>query len=173
MDIDPNAILVFLVMAASGLKALFDWWQEKKNPGSRTEDFEGEEDDFLEFPTPPAQAPVTPAPAPPREKGNLKSRLEAAKKDLKQRTERYLEQLDQSKVQPPAPEATTPPPPPPKPAPAKISRPNIEKPAVIAGTRSKVLRQLSSPTAAREALLLAEILGPPKGMQADPNERSI
>ena len=32
-------------------------------------------------------------------------------------------------------------------------------------TKSRVYRHLSSPTAAREALLLAEILGPPKAMQ--------
>ncbi|MBK73416.1 MAG: hypothetical protein CMO76_08235, partial [Verrucomicrobiales bacterium] len=32
-------------------------------------------------------------------------------------------------------------------------------------TRSRVYRHLSSPTAAREALLLAEILGPPKANQ--------
>ena len=32
-------------------------------------------------------------------------------------------------------------------------------------TKSRVYRHLSSPTAAREALLLAEIIGPPKAMQ--------
>lgn len=34
-------------------------------------------------------------------------------------------------------------------------------------TRSRVYRHLSSPTAAREALLLAEVLGPPKALQDD------
>ena len=34
-------------------------------------------------------------------------------------------------------------------------------------TRSRLYRHLSSPTAAREALLLAEVLGPPKSLQND------
>jgi len=36
-------------------------------------------------------------------------------------------------------------------------------------TKTRVMKQLASPTAAREALLLAEILGPPKAMRPDEN----
>lgn len=35
----------------------------------------------------------------------------------------------------------------------------------VGPTRSRVIRHLSSPTAAREALVLSEVLGPPKGLR--------
>lgn len=154
-QLDPQAILVVLMVIFAAIKAFF----EKRKNGD-AEEVLGEEtspdlyqayEEELARQQRDLQIEISPPTSPPR----LSEAVPFSSR-----------------------EATPPPPPlPSAPVPPKLSA--AEKQALEAlkarkkagvrkarnSTKSRVYRHLSSPTAAREALLLAEILGPPKAMQ--------
>ena len=162
MDIDPQVIIVFLAMAASGLKAAWDWWQQKKNPQIHDEDL---------FPDNEGPAPA--------EQGadftSLTDQLrETARKARAEMEKKLVEAVTEAPVAPKQEKAT---PfvavaPQPKPqarstrAPLKSQPVPVKKPHPT-GTQKKVRHLLSSPTAARQGLLFAEIIGPPKALRKD------
>ncbi len=166
IDINPNVIIVFVAMIIAGLKALIEKRNQQNQP-PQPEDEEGYEELYDAYEAelvaqrqrlqiPAAAPPPLPTPAP---------------------------------AQVPA---TAPPPlPTPTPAqvPARAPRPrDVELPALSAAeeaaldrfnsrsnrprrkinslsTKARLKDHLSSPTSAREALLLAEILGQPKALK--------
>ena len=153
-QLDPQAILVLLMVIFAAIKAFFE---KRKNGGA--EEVLGEEtgpdlyqayEEELARPQSDLQIEISPPTSPPR--------LSVAVSFSSRK-------------------ATPPPPLPSAPVLPKLSA--AEKQALEAlkarkkagvrkarnSTKSRVYRHLSSPTAAREALLLAEILGPPKAMQ--------
>ena len=164
IDINPNVIIVFVAMIIAGLKALIEKRNQQNQP-PHAEDEEGYEELYeayeaelaaqrqqLQIPAtapPPLPTPVqTPAPAPP--------------------------QLPTpTAVQVPAP----------APRPRKMELPTLSAAEEAAldrfnsrsngprrkinslSTKTRLKAHLSSPTAAREALLLSEIFGPPKALK--------
>lgn len=153
--IDPQAIIIFIAVIFAAIKAFLERNQNKPEEGSPPL-FEDE------------QEYVDP--------------YEAYEAELQR-------QRNEMEIPPPIPSANQPPPldyPPPSPVvPANVApvRPKLSKAEKKAlenlnlhsprrgrksnnSTRARVKRHLSSPTAAREALLLAEILGPPKAFQS-------
>ncbi len=159
-DINPQVILIFLVMIFGGLKALIEKIQARKNPPLEEDHYE--EDIYQEL----------------QEQYLDQQRLE--------REQAWLE--EQAKL-----EATQPPPLPAVEAESPLVAPSVEAkvktPKLSAAekealdrferlssegprrrkthltTKSRLKQHLSSPTAAREALLLSEVLGPPKSLQ--------
>lgn len=149
-ELDPQAILVLLMVIFAAIKAFFEKRKkgdggEKTNPDlyqAYEEELARQRSDLQIEISPPTSPPplseavpfstkkVTPPPPLPAEP--ILPKLSAAEKQA-------LEAL----------EART----------KKVARKARDT------TKSRVYRHLSSPTAAREALLLAEILGPPKAMQ--------
>lgn len=153
-EINPNAIIVVVAVIFAAIKALIERGQKKNES------------------TPPYDP-----------------ELEELDDDLYAEYEAELErQRQQLKIRIPVPNATPPPlttPPPlrgsiPKPVLPVLSK--AEKKALEnlnltsrrrkkrsgeKSTKSRVYLHLSSPTAAREALVLAEVLGPPKALQGD------
>ena len=146
--LDPQAIFILLAVIIAAIKAFFE--QKKNDP---PEESIGEETGFD-----PYQA--------------YEEELARQRRDLK--------------IEMPSP--STPPPltgfstaPPLTPAPVRPKLSEAEQRALSNlnlqtrrptkrskdSTRARVYRHLSSPTAAREALLLAEVLGPPKALQDD------
>ena len=148
-DINPQVIIVFVAMIFAGLKSLFDKMQAAKQPPP----IEEETDDYDPY-------------------------LEYEEVLQRQREELGLPVIVRK---------TAPPPPlpveevfvPPK-------RPKVVRPVLTAAekqalqnlnipskrrqhsgitTKSRLKAHLSSPTAAREALILSEIFGPPKSMK--------
>jgi len=137
--LDPRAIFVLLAVIFAAIKAFFE--HRKKG---ESEEIVGEETEFNVF--------------------------QAYEEELaRQRRDLQIE----------VPSPTTPPPLPSVPIRPRLSRAEEEalynlnllktRRSRKAGnsTRSRLYRHLSSPTAAREALLLAEVLGPPKSLQND------
>jgi hypothetical protein len=152
-QLDPQAILVLLAVIFAAVKAFFE--QKKK---VATEKSVGEETDFDPF--------------------------EAYEEELARQRKALEVEISPPTIPPPLTE-TTPPltnttPPPPLPSNPVGPRLSAAEKQALANlnlkskkhskktkdsTRSRVYRHLSSPTAAREALLLAEVLGPPKALQ--------
>ncbi|MDG1149598.1 MAG: hypothetical protein P8Q54_01010 [Akkermansiaceae bacterium] len=157
-QLDPQAILVLLMVIFAAIKAFFE--KRKKGDGKEILGEETDPDLYQAY----------------------EEELARQRRDL------------QIEISPPTSSQTSPPPlslavpfstreatpPPPLPSTPVIPKLSIaEKQALEAlkarkmasvrkarnSTKSRVYRHLSSPTAAREALLLAEILGPPKAMQ--------
>ena len=153
-QLDPQAILVLLMVIFAAIKAFFE---QRKKVGS---------EETLE------------------EETNLDLYQAYEEEVARQRKELQIE------LSPPAsppqlsdaipfskPKATPPPPLPSEPVLPKLSaaeakalndlnlRKKTSSRKARGSTKSRVYRHLSSPTAAREALLLAEILGPPKANQ--------
>ena len=147
-DISPQVIIVFAAMVFAGIKALIEKMQAAKK-GPPIEHETSDYDPYLEY----------------------EEVLE------RQREELGLPTLRQNTAPPPLPakEVFVPP-----------TRPKVIKPILSAEekqalqnlnipsnrrkhtgltTKSRLKSHLSSPTAAREALLLPEILGPPKSMK--------
>ncbi len=153
-QLDPQAILVLLMVIFAAIKAFFE---QRKKVGS---------EETLE------------------EETNLDLYQAYEEEVARQRKELQIE-LSPPASSPPLsdaipfskPKATPPPPLPSEPVLPKLSaaeakalndlnlRKKTSSRKAKGSTRSRVYRHLSSPTAAREALLLAEILGPPKANQ--------
>ncbi len=151
-DIDPQVIIVFVAMIFAGLKALFEKIAESKRRKRGSphiiEDYVVDDQDYLEklaqqrreleipnFEQPP------PPPLP-----EIKAPSGQAE---------FFETAEPAIVTPPPVKAV------PKPAMEIVSQ---KKPTFIS-TRKRLKQHLSSPTAAREALLLAEVLGRPKSLR--------
>ncbi|MDA7908071.1 hypothetical protein N9C66_08560 [Akkermansiaceae bacterium] len=146
--LDPQAIFVLLAVIFAAIKAFFE--HRKKG---ESEEIVGEETEFDPY--------------------------QAYEEELA-RQRRNLQIKDSSPTVPPPLDNFTPTPPLPSvPIRPRLSRAEEEALSNLnllktrrsrkAGnsTRSRLYRHLSSPTAAREALLLAEVLGPPKSLQND------
>lgn len=150
-QLDPQAILVLLMVIFAGIRAFFD--QKKK---AATEEVITEEPGLDAY--------------------------EAYEEELaRQQRDLQIEippSINPTRIIPPPLTETTPP----LPLPSTPARPKLsaaEKQALAnlsaqkkassrranESTKSRVYRHLASPTAAREALLLAEVLGPPKALQ--------
>jgi hypothetical protein len=147
-EISPQVIIVFAAMVFAGIKALLEKMQAAKQPPPIEEET-SDYDPYIEY----------------------EEVLE------RQREELGLPTLRRTPAPPPLPvnEVFVPPP-----------RPKVVKPVLTADerqalqnlnipsnrrkhkgitTKSRLKAHLSSPTAAREALLLSEIFGPPKSMK--------
>ncbi len=145
LDINPNVIIVFVAMIIAGLKALLEKRNQENSP------------------------PV------PEDTSEYEELYEA-----------YEAELEAQRRQLEIPAVKTPPPlPTPAPAPPRkvVKAPDLSADEEDAlerfnsrsggflhqkkslSTKARVKAHLSSPTAAREALLLAEILGPPKAFK--------
>ena len=153
-QLDPQAILVLLMVIFAAIKAFFE---QRKKVGSEV---------TLE------------------EETNLDLYQAYEEEVARQRKELQIELSPPASPSPLSdaipfskPKATPPPPLPSEPVLPKLSaaeakalndlnlRKKTSSRKAKGSTRSRVYRHLSSPTAAREALLLAEILGPPKANQ--------
>ena len=167
--IDPNAIVVFVMVVVAGIKALL----EKKN-GQNTE-----------------------APTPDEDEDYYDPYAEYEAELRRQEREQEIREQQRPPVEPkvitriPSPRAEVTPPPISVPEVGQRTTPTIKTPVrpqlspaekaalenlnlvsrskkrVHSSTKTRIRRHLASPTAAREALLLAEILGPPKALRSD------
>ena len=180
IDINPNVIIVFVAMIIAGLKALIEKRNQQNQP-PQAEEEEGYEELYeayeaelaaqrqqLQIPAAapsPLPTPVqVPAAAPPPLPTPTTVQAPAA-------------------APPPLPTPTPAQVPVPAPQPRKVelptlsaaeeaaldrfnSRPNGPRRKINSlSTKTRLKAHLSSPTAAREALLLAEIFGPPKALK--------
>jgi len=161
LPIDPNVIIVFAMVIFAGIKALLE---KVKGGEAGPEPHYEEDDDYLD---PYAQ---------------YEAELE------RQRAEMGMELPPEEKTPPPIPVQRPSPPPIVKSVPEKPARPTLSAAEQAAlenfqrisspssrrrsklSTKARVKKHLSSPTAAREALLLAEVLGPPNALK--PENRS-
>jgi len=158
-DIDPQALIIFLMMIFAGAKALFEKIAESRRKEQRPpiQFEEEEEEDYgvdlyqqqLErvrkeydlvspppLPTAPIEAPVIlPTRQPPALELPPKPVLSKAEKEA-------LANLQNRSAQKPS-----------------------QKKSSFLTTKSRLKTHLSSPTAAREALLLSEVFGPPKALE--------
>ena len=146
--LDSQAIFILLAVIIAAIKAVF---QQKKN-GPSEESIE-EETEFDPF--------------------------QAYEQELARQRRNLQIEIPSSSAPPPLSSFSQTPPLPPAPIRPKLSE--AEQKALSnlnlqtgrrthrsrESTRERVYRHLSSPTAAREALLLAEVLGPPKALQDD------
>ena len=158
LPIDPNVIIVFAMVIFAGIKALLE---KAKGGESGPEPYSEEDDGYLD--------PYD----------QYEAELE------RQRAEMGMDLPSEKKTPPPL--QTQPPPAPPivQSVPAKPLQPTLsaaEKAALenfkrisspsskrrsTTSTKARVKRHLASPTAAREALLLAEVLGPPNALKPE------
>jgi hypothetical protein len=152
-ELDPQAILVLLMVIFAAIKAFFE--KRKSGDGEEVRSEETSPDLYQAY----------------------EEELARQQRDLQIEISPPTSPPKLSEAVPFSSKKVTPPPLPSKPALPKLSA--AEKQALEAleartkkvvrkardTTKSRVYRHLSSPTAAREALLLAEILGPPKAMQ--------
>jgi len=144
-DLDPQVILVFLMVVVAGVKALIERFQAKQadqnyDPLEELQPYEPEPEEReiiyrrqTETPQPQVELPPLPSFTPPP-------------------LEVVPTQVTQSE-------------PPRVPAPIKHKTPVVTRSTEQPTTKSRLKDHLSSPTAAREALLLSEILGPPKSLR--------
>lgn len=170
MDIlkDPNAIIVLVIMVIGGLKWFFDSFKSSKRDPD-----EPSEDSYVDLYEETRQ-----------QIQERQARQYPSRQEAQQRLEEYAPEpsiFEPVSTLPPILSA-----PPPIPRPARSARPKPTRPPALSSaeqaalkrvqthgmgghsqrkraTRSPVRRLLSSPTAARDAIVLREILGPPKG----------
>ena len=165
---DPNAVIVLVIMVIGGLKWLLDNFKSSKGDPD-----EPSEDSYLDLYEETRQ-----------QIQERQNRQYPSEQEAPQRLEEYAP--DPGIFEP----LSTPPTilstPPPIPRPARSARPKPTKPPALSSAeqaahkrvqahgmgghsrrkraaRSPVRRLLSSPTATRDAIVLREILGPPKG----------
>ena len=166
IDINPNVIIVFVAMIIAGLKALIEKRNQQNQP-PQAEDEEGYEELYDAYeaelaaqrqqlqipatappalPTPtPVQAPATaPPPLPTPSLAQVPARAPQPQKvrlpTLSAAEEAALDRFN-----------------------SRSNGPRRKTSSLSSKTRLRA--HLSSPTAAREALLLAEIFGPPKALK--------
>ncbi len=150
IDINPNVIIVFVAMIIAGLKALIEKRNQQKQP-PQAEDEGGYEELYDAYEAELAaqrqqlQIPATaPPPLPTQIPVQVPARAPQPRKvelpTLSAAEEAALDRLN--------------------------SRPNGSRRKINSlSTKTRLKAHLSSPTAAREALLLAEIFGPPKALK--------
>ena len=150
IDINPNVIIVFVAMIIAGLKALIEKRNQQNQP-PQAEEEEGYEELYEAYEAElaaqrqqlqiPATAPPplpTPTPAQVPAPAPQPRKVELA--TLSAAEEAALDRFN--------------------------SRPNGPRRKINSlSTKTRLKAHLSSPTAAREALLLAEIFGPPKALK--------
>lgn len=165
---DPQVIVIFLAMIGAGIKALIERYQARKNPPL------AEEDDFSweDYET--------------REKARAQQNHSPIH-DLYQETKKSFQEGLEASRKAPAPRPQIPASIPPiqadlnrapkpksgpkpglKPSTVQLPAHSPSKTSAKGSTRSRLYAHLHSPTAAREALVLAEVLGPPKSLQKSP-----
>jgi len=149
-EIDANVIIVFVAMIIAGLKALIEKRNQKNQPPQEEEDggyeelYEAYEAELnaqrqqLEIPV--AAPPPLPTPAPAQDPTPAPQAPKVVTPALSAAEEAALERFN-----------------------SRSDSPRRSKSSL--STKARVKAHLSSPTAAREALLLAEVLGPPKALK--------
>ena len=147
IDINPNVIIVFVAMIIAGLKALIEK-RNQQNPPPQAEDEEGYEELYdayeaeleaqrQQLQIPAASPPPLPASTPVQVPARAPQPRKVELPTLSPAEEAALDRFN--------------------------SRPNGPRRKLnSSSTKARLNTHLSSPTAAREALLLAEIFGPPK-----------
>jgi hypothetical protein len=150
IDINPNVIIVFVAMIIAGLKALIEKRNQQKQP-PQAEDEGGYEELYdayeaelaaqrQQLQIPATAPPPLPTPIPIQVPARAPQPRKVALQTLSAAEEAALDGLD--------------------------SRPNgLRRKINSLSTKARLKAHLSSPTAAREALLLAEIFGPPKALK--------
>jgi len=148
IDINPNVIIVFVAMIIAGLKALIEKRNQQNQP-PQAEEEEGYEELYEAYEAElaaqrqqlqiPATAPP-PLPTPAQVPAAAPQPREVELPTLSAAEEAALDRFN--------------------------SRPNGPRRKINSlSTKTRLKAHLSSPTAAREALLLAEIFGPPKALK--------
>ena len=166
LPIDPQAIIIFIAVIFAAVKALIERGQKNKEP-SPTPLFEDEEEEIdpyesyeselqkqreeMGIPPPLPVRSQAPPPLPVRSQAPqlaptpkvsiIPAAIKPARHKLSREEKAALENL-------------------------RLSSLRARKESTIS-TKARVKEHLSSPTAAREALLLAEIFGPPKALKTD------
>ena len=150
-EIDANVIIVFVAMIIAGLKALIEKRNQQNQPPPQEED-QGDYEDLYEayeaeieaqraqLQIPVAAPPPLPTPVPVQAPASTPQPKKVVTPTLSAAEEEALERFN-----------------------SRSDTPQRKKNKV--STKARVKAHLSSPTAAREALLLAEVLGPPKALK--------
>lgn len=166
IDINPNVIIVFVAMIIAGLKALIEKRNQQNQP-PQAEEEEGYEELYeayeaelaaqrqqLQIPAaapPPLPTPTTvqaPAAAPPPLPASTPVQVPARAPQPRKVELPTLSPAEEAALD------------------RYNSRPNGPRRKLnSSSTKARLKTHLSSPTAAREALLLAEIFGPPKAFK--------
>lgn len=160
LPFDPNVIIVFAMMLFAGIKALLEKTAQKKDTPP-TDYYEEEEEDFDPYKEYEAELE--------RQRAELELTLPKAPPALPSIQEQKPTPVVRPAVVAKAPTQA-------KPrtltAQEKEALKNFEQNSrsqrsSSASTKNRLQKHLASPTAAREALLLAEVLGPPKALKSD------
>lgn len=150
IDINPNVIIVFVAMIIAGLKALIEKRNQQNQP-PQAEEEEGYEELYEAYEAelaaqrqqlqiPAAAPPPLPTPTPAQVPAPAPQPRKVELATLSAAEEAALDRFN--------------------------SRPNGPRRKINSlSTKTRLKAHLSSPTAAREALLLAEIFGPPKALK--------
>ena len=150
IDINPNVIIVFVAMIIAGLKALIEKRNQQKQP-PQAEDEGGYEELYDAYEAelaaqrqqsqiPATAPPPLPTPIPVQVPARAPQPRKVKLPTLSAAEEAALDRFN--------------------------SRPNESRRKINSlSTKTRLKAHLSSPTAAREALLLAEIFGPPKALK--------
>ena len=150
IDINPNVIIVFVAMIIAGLKALIEKRNQQNQP-PQAEEEEGYEELYEAYEAelaaqrqqlqiPAAAPPPLPTPTPAQVPAPAPQPRKVELATLSSAEEAALDRFN--------------------------SRPNGPRRKINSlSTKTRLKAHLSSPTAAREALLLAEIFGPPKALK--------
>jgi len=150
IDINPNVIIVFVAMIIAGLKALIEKRNQQNQP-PQAEDEEGYEELYdayeaelaaqrQQLQIPAAAPPPLPAPTPVQVPARAPQPRKVKLPTLSAAEEAALDRFN-----------------------SRSNGPRRKTSSLSSKTRLRA--HLSSPTAAREALLLAEIFGPPKALK--------
>ena len=150
IDINPNVIIVFVAMIIAGLKALIEKRNQQNQP-PQAEEEEGYEELYEAYEAelaaqrqqlqiPAAAPPPLPTPTPAQVPAPAPQPRKVELATLSAAEEAALDRFN--------------------------SRPNGQRRKINSlSTKTRLKAHLSSPTAAREALLLAEVFGPPKALK--------
>ncbi len=150
IDINPNVIIVFVAMIIAGVKALIEKRNQQNQP-PQAEDEEGYEELYEAYEAelaaqrqqlqiPATAPPPLPTPTPVQVPAPAPQPRKVELPTLSAAEEAALDRFN--------------------------SRPNGPRRKINSlSTKTRLKAHLSSPTAAREALLLAEIFGPPKALK--------
>ena len=150
IDINPNVIIVFVAMIIAGLKALIEKRNQQNQPPQAEEEdgyeelYEAYEAELAaqrqQLQIPATAPPALPTPIPVQVPAPAPRPRKVELPTLSAAEEAALDRFN--------------------------SRPNGPRRKINSlSTKTRLKAHLSSPTAAREALLLAEIFGPPKALK--------